>query len=180
MAPRSRTRLNCHPARLRVGCQKEYGSGVGEDWHSRSRNRINSLPPDSNWDVRRNAADALVNIGTPEALTALIAALRDSNWDVRMKAAETLGKIGTPEAITALIEALGDSDWDVRRYAAHALRNIGTLDTLKQIISSPLINVYELEIFELVRILVIRYYKEKVPFIPLYPEVIQFGKLKDC
>jgi HEAT repeat protein len=131
---------------------------------------------DSDRYLRRNAADALVNIATPEAVTASLAALRDSNWDVRMKAAETLGKIGTPEAVPALFEALGDSNWDVRRYAAQALGNIGTLDTLKQIISSPLLDVYQSLILELVRILVIRYYKEKVPFIPLYPEVIPFGK----
>ncbi|MCT7958998.1 HEAT repeat domain-containing protein [Laspinema palackyanum] len=130
--------------------------------------------------VRRYAVLLLGEIGTPEAVTALIDALSHSDSDVRSDAALLLGEIGTPEAVTALIDALSHSDSDVRSDVAKALEKFGTLDTLKQIIGSPTINFYEVEIFELVRILVIRYYQKKVPFIPFYPEVIQCRKLKDC
>ncbi len=134
----------------------------------------------SNTEVRIYAAWALGKIGTPEAVKALIATLSHSNtdvrYDVRYYAAWALGKIGTPEAVEALIATLSHSNTDVRSDAAQALKNVDTLDTLKQIISSPLIDVYQSDIFELVRMLAIRYYKQKVPFIPLYPEVIELEK----
>jgi len=108
------------------------------------------------------------------------AALGHSDSSVRWQAAVALGQIGTPEAVPAFIAALGHSDSSVRWQAAVALGKIGTLDSLKQIISSPIIGIYRSDIFGLVRILVIRFYKEKVPFIPLYPDVIGLEKSKDC
>jgi len=77
------------------------------------------------WDVRRSAAEALVKIGTP-AVPPLIQALGDSDWDVRRAAAEALGKLGDPQAIPALIEALGDYRDDVRRAAQQAIQQIET------------------------------------------------------
>ncbi len=152
---------------------------LGQNNLQMSQKLQNAALGDSNSDVRWNAAVALGKIGTPEAVPALIAALGNSDSSVRWKAAEALEEIGTPEAVAALIAALGDSDSSVRWKAAEALGKIGTLDTLKQIISSPLIDVYQSEIFELVRMLAIRYYKEKVPFIPLYPQVIELEKSKE-
>jgi HEAT repeat protein len=78
---------------------------------------------DSDSAVRRAAAEALGDIGDPQAVPALIQALGDSDWDVRWAAAKALGKLGDPQAIPALIQALGDSDWDVRFAAAWALGN---------------------------------------------------------
>ncbi|AFY79895.1 NACHT domain-containing protein [Oscillatoria acuminata] len=138
----------------------------------------------SDSEVRIYAAWALGKIGTPEAVRALIATLShcdsDVRYDVRYYAAWALGKIGTQEAVKALIATLSHSNRDVRSDAAEALKNLGTLDILKQIISSTTINVYEVEIIELVRILFIRYYQEKVPFFPLYPDVIGSKKQKNC
>jgi HEAT repeat protein len=85
---------------------------------------------DSDWDVRRAAAEALGKLGDPQAVPALIGALGEWGdlWseNVRRAAAEALGKLGDPQAVPALIQALGDSDWDVRRAAAEALAKIGT------------------------------------------------------
>jgi hypothetical protein len=63
---------------------------------------------DSDWDVRRAAAEALGKLGDPQAVPALIQALGDSDVGVRRAAAEALGKIGDPQAVPALIQALGD------------------------------------------------------------------------
>lgn len=133
---------------------------------------------DSVFYVGSDAAEALGKIGTPEAVAALIAALGHSDWEVGSDAAEVLGEIGTPEAVTALTSALSDSDGYLRNTAVKALEQIGTLDTLKQIISSPIIDVYDAKIFGLVRILAVRFYKEKVPFIPVYIDAFRFEKLK--
>jgi HEAT repeat protein len=80
---------------------------------------------DSEWFVRRYAAEALGQIGDASAVPALIQALKDSNEYVRRYAAEALGQIGDASAVAALIQALKDSEEYVRRYAALALGQIG-------------------------------------------------------
>jgi len=75
--------------------------------------------------VRRAAAQALGQIGDPQATPALIQALQDKEWVVRGTAAEALGQIGDPQATPALIQALRDEEWEVRRAAAWALKKIG-------------------------------------------------------
>jgi HEAT repeat protein len=52
--------------------------------------------------------DALGKIGDPQALPALLEALKDENGYVRRAAAEALGEIGDPQAVPALLEALKD------------------------------------------------------------------------
>ena len=87
-----------------------------------------------NSDVRSSAAQALVQIGTPEAVKAtmeilpeLIRALQDEHIDVRVNAAKALGQIrsGAKDAVPALIPLLQDSNGWVRSNAAEALGNIG-------------------------------------------------------
>jgi len=74
-------------------------------------------------DVRKEAAEALVNIGEP-AVEPLIQALKDEYSDVREEAARALGRIGDKRAVEPLIQALKDNI-DVQRRAAWALRKIG-------------------------------------------------------
>ena len=76
------------------------------------------------WAVRRAAAEALEKIGDPQAIPALIEALKDEDRDVRRTAAWALGQIGPP-AVPALIQALRDEKWEVRQAAAEALEKIG-------------------------------------------------------
>jgi hypothetical protein len=91
---------------------------------------------DSDWDVRRAAAEALGDLGDPQAIPALIKALGDSDWVVRRASAEALGKLGDPQAIPALIKALGDSDWVVRRASAEALGAIGDPQAIPALIQA--------------------------------------------
>ena len=95
---------------------------------------------DDDWEVRRNAAYALGEIG-PEAKGA-VPALRQAlqNQDevgVRVSVAYALEQIGTSEAIKAavpaLIQAFQDDDWEVRNSAAYALRQIRTPEALKAV-----------------------------------------------
>jgi HEAT repeat protein len=81
---------------------------------------------DSDYDVRWDAAEALVNISDEKAVDALIIALKDSDYDIRWNAAEALINIGNEKAVDTLIIALKDSDSDVRSTAAVALGNIGS------------------------------------------------------
>ena len=66
-------------------------------------------------NVRQNAAEALVKIGTPAEH--LIDALKDKDNDVHL--AEALAKIGTP-AVELLIKALKNKDSRVQ-YKRHGL-----------------------------------------------------------
>jgi vesicle coat complex subunit len=61
---------------------------------------------DSDWGVRRKAAEALGKIGSETAIAGLLKALEDSYWGVRGNAAEALGKIGSETAMTELIKCL--------------------------------------------------------------------------
>ncbi len=107
----------------------------------------------------------------------LIAALKDSNSYVRGNAAEALGKIGNAEAVPELIAALKDSESYVRGYAASALGNIGNVETLKKIIYLSEIDIYEDEIFTSARTLAVRFSKQKLSFIPVYPELVRFNPI---
>jgi len=74
------------------------------------------------WDVRKEAALALGEIGDEKAVEPLIEALKDSSWSVRWSAAFALEKIGDERAVEPLIEALKDNDSLVRLEAACALK----------------------------------------------------------
>ncbi len=77
-------------------------------------------------DRRWWAARALAAIGTPEAITALIAALDDPDPDVRACAVVGLAGLRAPEAVDALVARLSDPSAYVARLAADALARIGT------------------------------------------------------
>lgn len=80
----------------------------------------------SDWmSIRSEAAAALGNMGFPEAVPALIEALKDFEAPVRANAAEALGQIGDSRAIEALIEGLKrEKGWNIRHMAS-ALVKIG-------------------------------------------------------
>jgi len=80
---------------------------------------------DENSSVRKNAVDALGEIGDPRAVDPLIDALKDEDSIVRMFTVAALGEIGDPRAVDPLIEALKDESSWVRENAALALGKIG-------------------------------------------------------
>jgi HEAT repeat protein len=77
---------------------------------------------DADPSIEKNAAGALVSIGTP-AIEPLIATLKDTNETLRGNAADVLASIGAP-AVAPLIAALKDADFNVRTYSALALGEI--------------------------------------------------------
>lgn len=85
---------------------------------------------DSEPDVRLQAVHALGEMGDPQAVAALGAALRgDANAEVRRMAAWALGEIGDAAAVPHLAVAVrGDRDAATRRMAAWALGEIGHPD----------------------------------------------------
>jgi HEAT repeat protein len=85
---------------------------------------------DNNEDVRREAAQALGQLGaaTPDVTAGLLAALRDDKEEwVRRYAAQALGELGaaTPDVTGGLLTALRDNNEDVRQEAAQALGQLG-------------------------------------------------------
>jgi HEAT repeat protein len=114
-------------------------------------------------DVRRNAAQALGNIGDERAVESLIESLRerDLRWNaslalgmfrekwvikrlksclkhpdvgIRQGATWALRQIRSKDAIDALIEAIQDKDADVRKGAVWALRQIHDKSNIKKMI----------------------------------------------
>jgi HEAT repeat protein len=69
--------------------------------------------------------EALGKIGDPQAVPALMEALKDRDERCAPGGGGALGKIGDPQAVPALMEALKDRDENVRRAAAEALGKIG-------------------------------------------------------
>ena len=127
---------------------------------------------DRDTQVRKQVVEALAEIGGTEALKSLIPMLQDHDGDVRGATAAALGRIGGAGALNALIEVLQDQDWFVREQAAVALARIGTSETLEKLLQLPQKEIYRPDIFVLIRTLAVRFSREKMPLIPVYPELI--------
>jgi HEAT repeat protein len=91
---------------------------------------------DENDSVRWNAAQALGNLHSPEAISGLLTALEDENVIVRKSAASALGNLHSPEAISGLLQALKDKDSFVRWSAAEALGNVGMPEAMPELLQA--------------------------------------------
>jgi HEAT repeat protein len=80
---------------------------------------------DTDWFVRRGAAEALGTMRDPAAVPGLLGSLKDDDSDVRWVSARALGTISDARAINGLLEALHDRDQLVPEAAAWALWQIG-------------------------------------------------------
>ena len=99
-----------------------------------------AIATDSDWQCRRNAAQALALHDSKDAIPALIEALEDDHWQVRKFTARALQKSANADVIPSLIKALSDEYSDVRRDAAIALGNLGNpavLPALQQTLDDP-------------------------------------------
>lgn len=87
-------------------------------------------------DVKEEAVRTLGEIGTSEAVPALIQTLQDKDADFssRCMAVWALGEIGTSEIIPVLIQTLQDGE--IIREAASALGRIGTSETISVLITT--------------------------------------------
>ena len=79
---------------------------------------------DSDWQVRRQAAEALGQMRNSYALEPLTSALRDEAPEVRAEAASALGAIGDQYSVEPLITTLEDENASVRKSSAQALAKI--------------------------------------------------------
>lgn len=75
-------------------------------------------------DVRREAAQALGQIGDARAVEPLISVLNHSDWHVRDAAVEALGQIGDARAFNPLLAALKDGEGYVSHSASTALKRM--------------------------------------------------------
>jgi hypothetical protein len=140
---------------------------------------INNLKS-KNSDVRGNSARVLGEIVTDEAVDELISTLKDECWVVRQNAAEALGKIGNEKAVKPLMSILIDQEPLVGSMAAVAVGKIAkkagvdasiweeVVDALTWVLSEEELNVAE----EVAIALAVRFSKDKVDFIPVYPELV--------
>jgi HEAT repeat protein len=126
----------------------------------------------SDSDVRWDVAEVLAKMGNPQGVNFLSAALDHLDSKVREKAAWILAEIGNAQGEDVLIDALNDSDSSFRESLAEVLGKISTCETLAKLIQLPEIDIYDPAIFSLARKLAVRFSKEKLPFIPVYPELV--------
>jgi HEAT repeat protein len=82
------------------------------------------IEDDTDCMYRREAAHALGDIGDPEAISPLEAALKGDDTDVGMAAAESLGKIGGEEAVRVLFSQLNHHSAGVRKAVVQMLGSL--------------------------------------------------------
>jgi HEAT repeat protein/pimeloyl-ACP methyl ester carboxylesterase len=75
-------------------------------------------------------------VGSAQAVDALIAALSDSDRRIRRMAADALGRNGNPQAVDALIAALNDSDKDDRWLGIDTLGRNGNPQSVDALIAT--------------------------------------------
>ena len=76
------------------------------------------------WEIRRDAAEDLGELGIPEAIPHIARALKDPVGAVRFTAASMLGRIGTDQAVGALTACLDDPFFGVYTPVLEALGNL--------------------------------------------------------
>ncbi|MCR4407387.1 MAG: DUF123 domain-containing protein [Anaerolineae bacterium] len=84
-----------------------------------------ALAEDPDPDVRWRALAALRIVGTPQAITAISAALSDPDEGIRAGAAVVLGELHAVEAVPALVQCLSDASPLVANRATESLQRIG-------------------------------------------------------
>ena len=131
---------------------------------------------DSDYGVRMSAVEALGKIGNDQVIQPLITAFQDCDYGVRMSAVEALGKIGNEQVIELFVSALQDFDYRVRNNVESALKKIDSQQLLKEFIYNWHINIYDKNIFPTARKLAVRYSRQSLKFIPVYPHLVRTSR----
>lgn len=93
---------------------------------------VEVLEDEAAGSLRATAAGALGEIGSPEAVPALLAALESDDARLQAAAARALGAVGDPSAVPGLAEALDEPrTHEAARAVAGALRRIGGLGVVE-------------------------------------------------
>jgi HEAT repeat protein len=82
------------------------------------------LEESDDLEIQIATLDALSELGSSEALTALDSLLDSEQWELRAKAASALGGLGDTSAIRRLVGTMRDENWWVRRSAAAAIARL--------------------------------------------------------
>ncbi|HYC51680.1 MAG TPA: HEAT repeat domain-containing protein, partial [Gemmatimonadaceae bacterium] len=85
--------------------------------------------------VRRSATNALLRLGTPDALKGIYDAVSDASPEVRIQAASALSTRKDGKTSTTLIRAIEDeSDTDVQLAMIAALGRVATTDAVQKLV----------------------------------------------
>jgi HEAT repeat protein/phage terminase Nu1 subunit (DNA packaging protein) len=145
---------------------------LGEIGNPQAVAALRSVLNDNNNDLKWTAAIALSRISKLQVVEILIPALNHWNPFFSWGVIEGLSKIGNHQAVAALISILSQDKRTNKWKAAKALSQIGTPAILEKLIQLPEIDIRDPDIFSLARTLAVRFSKEKLPFIPVYPELV--------
>jgi HEAT repeat protein len=111
-----------------------------------TREAIRGLLDDPSVQVRREATDALGDLGDKEAAPLMAQMLSDADPGVRWEAIDSFADWGYKEAAPLIARMLGDSDANVRREALVALGTLGageSSSSIAQLLSDPADQVRE-------------------------------------
>jgi hypothetical protein len=92
------------------------------------------LSKNQSSSIRSEAADALGEMKSPEAVKPLIGLLKDEDSSVRLYAEHGLGMIKSPQAIKPLVELLKDETSSVRDSVAHILGEIKSPEAVEPLL----------------------------------------------
>lgn len=101
-----------------------------------SREALRQMLNDPDPSVRREAIDAVGDLGDKEAIPTLTQLLGDSDAESRREAIQNLGKLGAKDAGPAIVGLLSDPSERVRREAADVLGRLGTRDATSALIEA--------------------------------------------
>nr|WP_282453089.1 HEAT repeat domain-containing protein [Brasilonema octagenarum] len=133
-----------------------------------------SLLNEQDATIKSLAAHTLAKLGCLECISVLKSELNHNDQSIRSQAFKDLVSINAPQVCDVCIEILNKNNSDsYREEAISALERMATVNHLERLIQNLKINVYQPDIFLLIRRLAIRFSKEGVPFIPVYPENVK-------
>ena len=104
--------------------------------------------------------------------------LQDSNSLMRTSTAEVLGKLDNEQRTQSLSTTLKNSNLFERISVIEALGKVGSQEILEELIYNEHIDIYDKYLFPTARKLAVRYSRELLKFIPVYPHLVHFYRFR--